>query len=1111
MKKKNNIIGTINVVSEQLQNQELETVKGKNEWKSLMQMYADDINTCAGTATTESEIAFEFDRLLVNHSKMILEPNGYDGYQTQREKKVTLIDLGDGETKIQLIKPKTGRIDSKYSNVVIEYKHPTKYSKSNPAKVIEARKQAISYLKALNAERKGNYVALVTDGIKCQYIEYIDGIDIPEDAQDVHDLNGEYMDILINAIINLQIKPLASENLIRDLVEEKHNGVNIINKVTMALYNSLEEMSDATKVDFAEWKDNFGLSDGDVSQQKAIEDRRKDLGLIINKETIGTDDEYLVLYALQTATAIIAMLIAYKVISIIRGNKNLYSMRYLLSHNQNTLRIELSRMSNGSVSSELQIYNILELGYFSWAFQEEHWTEEIYQCIKETIEVLSRYENMPDMTEKTDDLFRDLFMSIMPTSVRHSLGEYYTQSWLAEETIEDAKTYISYERPENLRVLDSTCGSGTFIQKVIEQKRKKYKNETASVILNNILNEVVGIDANLLAVILARINYFIAIVDLIGEDQEIYIPIFMGDSSIPYKNKKTNDGKYYVDRIKTPTDEVVELMVPCNSLGNKSEFIDIMRKIDDFAAESDEELSEQLHSICKNDIDYDSVISSWLELRNMGMITTAIINSIINYFLLCEIGKFDILVGNPPWVDWKSLPSVHRENKKDVCYERDLFSGDGRTGGNSLNICALISNVSAENWLNKGGVMALLMPQSLLFQQSYEGYRKFKLMDNRTLYFQKIKDWSKAGHPFYPVQQLFCTYILSEDEQDYNKVIPLELMILKKGYKLEKINSLINHSNFKSFFSVDTGVLGCATENRSAFTYAKNEEELKAFQTIAGESLYIGREGVEYYPQELQLFKLVDETVTNDLLKLETYKNSRSKYSIGIRKPKLETKYLRPLVKGVGISRFHIEPSEYLVAFPYDKEHAKIPIDKKTLRSTSPNLFKYYRENEDYLRMQTKYSDSIIGDSNAEYYALARTGIYSHAPWYVVFRDNTKWVAAVAGKIDTKWGGKKIPAFQNHCVSICERKDGSFIKKDEAHYICAILNSHIVEDYILATSDKRTFKIRVPVKIERYDNKNKIHKSLSKLSQRAHKLYKDDKAIEAIRFEIDRLYVESLK
>lgn len=160
--------------------------------------------------------------------------------------------------------------------------------------------------------------------------------------------------------------------------------------------------------------------------------------------------------------------------------------------------------------------------------------------------------------------------------------------------------------------------------------------------------------------------------------------------------------------------------------------------------------------------------------------------------------------------------------------------------------------------------------------------------------------------------------------------------------------------------------------------------------------------------------------------------------------------------------------------------------------------------------VQTAYSDKIIGKKNAEYYALARTGRYCHADWYVIFRDNTKWVAAATGRIDTEWGGNKIPAFQNHCVSICEGSCGNFITEDEAHYICAILNSHIVENYILSTSDKRTFKIRIPVKILPYDSNNVVHTKLAELSKQAHNKYDDATAIEKIRNEIDIYYKNSL-
>ena len=125
--------------------------------------------------------------------------------------------------------------------------------------------------------------------------------------------------------------------------------------------------------------------------------------------------------------------------------------------------------------------------------------------------------------------------------------------------------------------------------------------------------------------------------------------------------------------------------------------------------------------------------------------------------------------------------------------------------------------------------------------------------------------------------------------------------------------------------------------------------------------------------------------------------------------------------------------------------------------------------------------------------------------WY------TKWVSAVIGKVDTEWDGMKMPAFQNHCVSICERTDGEFITENEAYYICGILNSHLVEDFILATSDKRTFKIRIPVKIVEFDANNDVHQMISNLSKKAHEKYMDEVTVEKIPNELDALYLESLK
>ena len=57
------------------------------------------------------------------------------------------------------------------------------------------------------------------------------------------------------------------------------------------------------------------------------------------------------------------------------------------------------------------------------------------------------------------------------------------------------------------------------------------------------------------------------------------------------------------------------------------------------------------------------------------------------------------------------------------------------------------------------------------------------------------------------------------------------------------------------------------------------------------------------------------------------------------------------------------------------------------------------------------------------------------------------------------------------------------------------------------SSDERTFKIRVPIKIPKFDSKSKIHLKLSELSKNAHK---NSDEIEKILPQLDELYLKIL-
>lgn len=79
------------------------------------------------------------------------------------------------------------------------------------------------------------------------------------------------------------------------------------------------------------------------------------------------------------------------------------------------------------------------------------------------------------------------------------------------------------------------------------------------------------------------------------------------------------------------------------------------------------------------------------------------------------------------------------------------------------------------------------MLENLIFQQSYEGFRKFYIDDEKRLYFQHFIDWNKAGKPFAPVGHRFLGFFISKQPKDYTKGIPVTQFEKKANIKSENI------------------------------------------------------------------------------------------------------------------------------------------------------------------------------------------------------------------------------------------------------------------------------------------------------------------------------------
>lgn len=1050
---------------------------------------AAEIRACAIPEATEATIEGCFERVLYALLRDI-------GLRIHFEKEIT-VNLRRHTAK--------GRLDSRIGAVVIEYKRPALLH--TPSQITAAHNQLEEYLVSLSAGNASQIVGVITNGLVVYEIRASAGVITSRSPVALLDTVG--LERTARLLAALDLTALTSDNLIRDFCGADADGA--LFRTARTLYQILlNNPQPKTLMLQSEWQELFRLSHEDLSQQRRIEERRDALAAIFDLSVMDVAAEYRALFALQTAFAIVLKLIAFRVVSDVFHVEITPEFKSLSRARSAALRMFCERLEDGEVFRELGILNLLEGDFFSWYCDSAQWADAIALDCQAIVETLARYEDVPSIfaSERAHDLFRELYQAAMPRAVRSSLGEFYTPYWLAEHVLNAAITAPGW------RAIDPCCGSGTFVVAAIMRLRREWstahpKDQNPCALLQEILDRVAAIDLNPVSVLMTRINLFIHISDLLQQCgvESLVIPVYLGDAaSVP--EHVSVDGvdclQHRLRTLRTPIDAVL----PSSLVANSAHFMRVMLEFERLIEASDARAAAKLlkDAIQPTDrskgvlAEVERLVAHLIDLERNGWdgIWARIL---ANFMITAALGQFDAVVGNPPWIDWRNLPAGYRERVKSMCVERGLFSGAGRTGGINLNICALLAYTSMINWLDEHGRLAFLMPRELINQASYEGWRR---LGSRGWQFLTFYDWTRAGHPFDPVKEDFLTFVIAKAKRKQNAV-PVVAMV-KSNRDRSRPTDWKTLDEALSHLSQEHFTAGQVIPESTGYTVAANAAELKHFALIAGKCEYIGREGIEFYPQELLLFAFDSVGPSEGTVFVKNVQATKSKYKHPARRFLLETKYLFPLVKGPALARFAHDYDGLIVAFPYDQADPLKPLPRERLRFESPRLFRYYLAAREAFESQTKFSDKIRGADPGEFYGLARTGPYSFAQTYVAFRDNTKWVASVVADARMPWGERKRFVFQNHAVSICERaRDRSFITTNEAHYIAAILNTPIVERFIYASSDERSFKIRPPVFVPLYDASDPIHVALAAASRTAHKA--PNKA-EPLRGEMERLYLQ---
>jgi SAM-dependent methyltransferase len=397
-------------------------------------------------------------------------------------------------------------------------------------------------------------------------------------------------------------------------------------------------------------------------------------------------------------------------------------------------REELEKALNGSYFVEFGIANLIEEDFFTWILHRA--TSGRMLALAENItKALLKY----DLSRIDEDLFKEIYQQIVQQGERHRVGEYYTPEWLSELTTAHVFRFWAETHEGIPFVLDPACGSGTFITNSIHFLVSKMlagkANETVA--LKTILDHVMGLDINPLAVAIARANYVIALGTLVQYSRNISIPVYNADSiriltsvptmfgANPVYDLEMN-GHHIQLPIRVSSDRsklgVVisgfrEALSSYHLRHNRSE---ASREFDRASAKI---LSEEESAVMQATL--ETLMN--LEDQHQNSIWVYMINNLYAPLYMKE-RQFDILLSNPPWIVMRSIQSKpYQDFLKKQVFDYHLLDKDQIKLYTQMEMATLFFCRTVDLYLKEGGCIAFLMPISVITTaEQHTRFKEFK-------------------------------------------------------------------------------------------------------------------------------------------------------------------------------------------------------------------------------------------------------------------------------------------------------------------------------------------------------------------------------------------------
>ncbi len=365
------------------------------------------------------------------------------------------------------------------------------------------------------------------------------------------------------------------------------------------------------------------------------------------------------------------------------------------------------------LAEQSDLHGVIDADLFTWPTEVG---ESAY--LREIARVVEWF----DWTQNATEVGPTLYQNVITQEERKRLGEYYTPRWLAKEITETV-----VDDPLNQRVLDPSCGSGTFIETAVERILNHSGGLSRTATLKKLQDNVVGIDIHPVAVQLAKATWVMAAADTIRAAREestgagaVSAPIYLGDSMQLRYDTGTLSASQYIEPKTGETLPGHTSTIICNipkELARKQ--TDIDQLISDLATAIDEGRNAEhvadayeMSDTCRQSVKAVATAMQELHAADRNHVWAYYIRNMIRPAVIAE-EKVDRIIGNPPWLTYGQSADIIRQELRAMSEQRYQIWAGGKLAPHQ-DIATLFYTRCTELYARPGTQIGMVMPHSAL-------------------------------------------------------------------------------------------------------------------------------------------------------------------------------------------------------------------------------------------------------------------------------------------------------------------------------------------------------------------------------------------------------------